>query len=541
MADHPVEKRVRDIEKELGILFNATNDLMYVADDNGRIITANHNWLSALGYATHDLRTIKVTDIVREDLRADFLEAAKNTGEDTQCSGIIETVFINRQGRQFSVVGRLTGYMINGELYVIGTFAMTTRLQQSVHAQDHFTALCEHLPYPYFLVDTHGAIIACNKDACELSGYTYAELIAMNISDGALFSSTHDATILSERAFTHRSAPLEYVLYCKNTSRAYVEATTFPVTIDDQHAVMIIARDVTAQREAEQALQESEERYRDLVEHADVAIAIQDAVGNFKYANKRCADLFGYDSDAIKKQSISTVIHPDDTQRFLQYHQARMEGKFVPKRFEVKGIRQDGHTLFLEVHTAVLKSGNDITGTRSYLWDISMQKDIEKKLRILTLNDQLTGLYNRRGFTTLTIQQMKYADRMKNGLCIIYADLDSLKSINDGFGHREGDQAIRAVAKILRNTFRDSDIIARVGGDEFAVCVTGAKKDDLPYIQERLEKTLAEYNKTHSGQFEISISTGTAYYDPEAPLNIDELLSEADARMYEIKWKKNNG
>jgi diguanylate cyclase (GGDEF)-like protein len=134
---------------------------------------------------------------------------------------------------------------------------------------------------------------------------------------------------------------------------------------------------------------------------------------------------------------------------------------------------------------------------------------------------------------------MKYADRMEKGLCILYTDVDNLKWINDSFGHREGDQAIRAVAKILRNTFRDSDIIARVGGDEFAVCVTGAEKNDLPHIQQRLQNTVAEYNKIHHMQFEISISIGTAYYDPEHPLNIDELLTEADARMYATKWEKN--
>jgi diguanylate cyclase (GGDEF)-like protein/PAS domain S-box-containing protein len=542
MSDQSTNSSARNFEKKLGLLFDATNDLVHVADRNGRIITANHNWLSALGYAAHDLRTIKITDVVREDLRRNFIAAADKL-EDAQSSDSIETVFVTRQGGQFPVTGRLTGNSVHdGTIWIIGTFSLVTRQRQHTPAGDYFTALCEHLPYPYFLVDTRGVVITCNAEACELCGFTHEELRTMNVSDGILFSSPKNSeiTLVSENAFHNKCNPTEYILHCKDNSRAYVEVTTFPAAAHNQEALMIIARDITAQRKAEQALQESEERYRDLVEHADVAIAIQDAAGSFKYANKRCADLFGYDPETIKKQSISTIIHPDDTQRFLQYHRARMEGKFVPRRFEVRGIRHDGRTLFLEVHTAVLRSGSDITGTRSYMWDISMQKDIEKKLRILTLNDQLTGLYNRRGFNTLTIQQMKYADRMEKGLCILYADLDNLKWINDSFGHREGDQAIRSVAKIFRNTFRDSDIIARVGGDEFAVCVTGAEKDDLLQIKERLQKIVVEYNKLHARQFEISISIGTAYYDPKNPLNIDELLTEADARMYAIKWEKNN-
>jgi len=541
MTERSENTHNRDFEMELSILYHATNDLVHITDRHGKIIDANRNWLSTLGYAAHDLRTIKITDVVREDLRAEFLTAAENLGN-AQSSDRIETVFVTRQGRQLPVSGKLTGCSDNdGTTRIIGTFSITIRQRMQVLAGDHFTALCEHIPYPYFLIDTRGIIIDCNDAACELSGYAREDLKTMNIGEGTLLSSPKNAgfTLVSEGDFHEKVDPIECILHGNKASRAYVEVTTFPVTMHDQQALMIIARDITVQRKAEQALQESEERYRDLVEHADVAIAIQDVAGSFKYANKRCADLFGYDNETIKKQSISTIIHPDDTQRFLQYHRARMEGKFVPRRFEVRGIRQDGRTLFLEVHTAVLKVGNDITGTRSYMWDISMQKDIEKKLRILTLNDQLTGLYNRRGFNTLTIQQMKYADRMEKGLCILYADVDNLKWINDSFGHREGDQAIRGVAKIFRNTFRDSDIIARVGGDEFAVCVTGAEKDDLPHIKQRLLNTVAEYNKVHTMQFEISISVGTAYYDPEHPLNIDELLTEADARMYAIKWEKN--
>jgi diguanylate cyclase (GGDEF)-like protein/PAS domain S-box-containing protein len=531
----------QDFAVEFGVLYNATNDLVHITDQNGKILDANRNWLSTLGYAAHDLRAIKITDVIREDLRAEFLTAAENL-ENAQSSDRLETVFITRQGRQFPVTGKLTGCRAHdGTTKIVGTFRVAVKPRMQVLTDDHFTALYEHIPYPYFLIDIRGVIIDCNDAACELSGFTREELKTMNTGEGTLLSSSKDSgfTLVSEERFHKKGDPIECILHGSKASRAYVEVTTFPVTMHDQQALMVIARDITVQRKAEQALQESEERYRDLVEHADVAIAIQDIAGSFQYANKRCADLFGYDIEMIKKQSISTVIHPDDTQRFLQYHRARMEGKFVPRRFEVRGIRQDGRTLFLEVHTAVLKTGNDITGTRSYMWDISMQKDIEKKLRILTLNDQLTGLYNRRGFNTLTIQQMKYADRMKKGMCILYADVDNLKWINDSFGHREGDQAIRAVAKILRNTFRDSDIIARVGGDEFAVCVTGAEKIDLPHIQQRLQNTVTEYNKVHHMPFEISISIGTAYYDPEHPLNIDELLTEADARMYAIKWEKN--
>lgn len=160
------------------------------------------------------------------------------------------------------------------------------------------------------------------------------------------------------------------------------------------------------------------------------------------------------------------------------------------------------------------------------------------ELQRMSFVDDLTGLRNRRGFFALAEQQVKLADRTKNGFLLPLADLDDLKSINDAFGHREGDLALIETARALKETFRESDIIARIGGDEFAVIAIEAGPDSTEILRDRLSKNLEAYNAGGSRRYTLSISLGIATYDPEHPCSIDELLTRADTRLYEQKWRR---
>ena len=160
--------------------------------------------------------------------------------------------------------------------------------------------------------------------------------------------------------------------------------------------------------------------------------------------------------------------------------------------------------------------------------------NLEQKL----LSDDLTGLYNRRGFLYLAAQQLKLARRMSSFLLLIFIDLDDLKKINDQYGHTEGDQALAAVAELLKATFRESDILGRVGGDEFAVLAINVQEHSDRVISERLRESLAAFNRVYQRGYEISFSWGMVYYDPSEHTTLDSLLDKADALMYENKRHK---
>jgi len=150
----------------------------------------------------------------------------------------------------------------------------------------------------------------------------------------------------------------------------------------------------------------------------------------------------------------------------------------------------------------------------------------------LALIDELTGLYNRRGFLTLADHHLKLTQRTMRGLWLLLADLDHLKQINDTFTHQEGDRALLKTAEILRKTFRDSDIIARLGGDEFAVLVVHASDISAQIITTRLQQNLAHYNAQKDHAYELSVSFGVAHFDPASPVSLDELMTRADTALY---------
>ena len=163
----------------------------------------------------------------------------------------------------------------------------------------------------------------------------------------------------------------------------------------------------------------------------------------------------------------------------------------------------------------------------------------EKALLALSLTDELTGLCNRRRFFILTEQYLNAALRTKKRPLLLFIDMDDLKGINDRYGHNEGDQVLIDLANILRRTFRESDIIARIGGDEFVVVLESSDENSETLIT-RLHENVKDYNAQKSQRI-LSISLGTAQFDPESPISIDELLSKADGLMYGHKRRRWRG
>jgi diguanylate cyclase (GGDEF)-like protein len=162
-------------------------------------------------------------------------------------------------------------------------------------------------------------------------------------------------------------------------------------------------------------------------------------------------------------------------------------------------------------------------------------------LENLSMNDELTGLRNRRGLMLLAEQQMRVSERTRQPFDVLFIDLDGMKKINDTFGHQEGDNALKDTASLLRSTFRDSDIICRYGGDEFAVIViddspkTGERNGDVHYPSERLHAAVDDFNRTSTRNFKLSLSTGVSHYDPANPISLQALLETADKGMYQAK------
>ena len=159
------------------------------------------------------------------------------------------------------------------------------------------------------------------------------------------------------------------------------------------------------------------------------------------------------------------------------------------------------------------------------------------QLTDISQTDEMTKLYNRRGFFNLGQQTINLAIEMgKKGL-VFYSDMDGLKKINDTYGHEAGDQAITGMALVLRKVFRAHDVLGRLGGDEFVIVSAGIDASSLPRIKERINESCEEwYMKTHS-PFRLNISIGAVEFN-EGNTDLETLLTMADKILYEEKVKK---
>ena len=168
---------------------------------------------------------------------------------------------------------------------------------------------------------------------------------------------------------------------------------------------------------------------------------------------------------------------------------------------------------------------------RAVLYAIEREKQ-RAALRARTIVDELTGLYNRRGFFTLGEQTLSLMRRRGRELVVVFVDLDGLKRVNDSYGHQAGDDLIRRAAGLLRSTFRDSDIVARIGGGEFAVVANETEEGSLATIMERLRTALANHNALLGPDHQLSMSIGAVRHNVVVDADLSQLLARADSEMY---------
>jgi diguanylate cyclase (GGDEF)-like protein/PAS domain S-box-containing protein len=308
---------------------------------------------------------------------------------------------------------------------------------------------------------------------------------------------------------------------------------------------------------SENELLMAEAEYRTIIETAMDGFLMIDMQGQFLDVNQSYCDMIGYGREEMLKMRIKDVEaleKPEDTAKHLQ--KIILNGH---DRFESRLRCRDGKIIIVEASANYSKDAGerifsfvrDITGRKQmeaeckkHITDLEIEvterKKTEETLRNMTFMDELTGLCNRRGFLNIAGQEIKISNRSKRSMLLFFIDMDHLKDINDIYGHQEGDNALIQTADILRNTFRCSDIIARIAGDEFVVMAMDTTSDHAKVIKIRLEDNINRFNNSGKSKFKLSLSTGVASYNPDAACLIDELIARADKLMYEEKQRKRN-
>jgi len=278
---------------------------------------------------------------------------------------------------------------------------------------------------------------------------------------------------------------------------------------------------------AEKTLKKSsEERYRALVDNINEAIIVAQE-GVIKYVNSKATELSGYSKEEMLFSTITDYVHPHDRDMVLTKHRKRIEGEEFEARYQLRVVNKNGDIRWVEINAATTEWDNQLA-TLNLLLDITERKEAEDKIRFLSFYDQLTGLYNR---TFMEVELHQLDNKRQMPISIIMADLNGLKLANDTYGDAVGDEMLKCVADILRNSSREEDIIARWGGDEFVILLPQTKEKEAEAITRRITKMC---RKTYIKNVSLSITAGAATKN-RTDIALAEIIKEAEGDMYKKK------
>lgn len=259
-----------------------------------------------------------------------------------------------------------------------------------------------------------------------------------------------------------------------------------------------------------------QKNYLQLLETNVDAIVVYDSDRKVRYANPAANAIF-----VSKKDSLLNKVVPFELDISSVSH-------------EIEVTDPDGQILTLDGRTMTTDWDGELM-TLAVFRDVTEATRLRKELEQMSLEDDLTGLYNRRGFNLLADRMVRQSKRFNMHLFVLFADLDGLKHINDTLGHPEGDLAISTIAAIMKKTFRETDILARMGGDEFAIMGMINELFVPDKMIKRFNQLVDEWNETGNHQFKLGVSMGIETIDPSVSEPIETLLKKADEKMYANK------
>jgi len=298
----------------------------------------------------------------------------------------------------------------------------------------------------------------------------------------------------------------------------------------------LLRREISLRRitvhQAEEKLHENEERLKQVWEVTSDAMCISDPDGIVLAANPSYFRMYGYTAEQVIGKSFEIIFPKSEQEQALEQYKSIFQGEKIPSACELVIRRVDGTERFVESQISFLTTAGQRTAMLSTIRDITDRKQAELELRYLSTHDALTGLFNRGFFEDELL-------RLENGrsfpISILVADVDNLKQINDNEGHAAGDALLKIAANILMAAFRSEDVVARIGGDEFAVLLPNTNVATTKILLQRVRQLIDENNVSHPEAL-LGLSLGVSTADHKAPLT--ETLKEADANMYREKQSR---
>ncbi len=375
-----------------------------------------------------------------------------------------------------------------------------------------------------FLKDESFRYLIANRALLDFFGRSEAEILGRT-NDELMTAETAEVwRITDEKAL----ATGQVVVTEQIIGEWIYETRTFPIALPGNRTGIVgYIKNITERKRTEEALRESESRYQELAEMLPQVVFELDLAGRFTFYNRYSLGHFGYAAEDLKALNVFQLIAPEDRERAQRNFQKVLRGEpHTDNEYTV--LRKDGSRITAIIYSTAITRGRRPAGIRGILVDITERKRTEERLRNIGNRDHLTGLYNR-AFFEKELERLETEGRFP--VSIVMADVDRLKQINDTEGHHAGDERLRRTAEVL-GTFRSEDVVARIGGDEFAVILPATDAATAEAILQRVRESLADHNSHHPGKL-LGLSFGVA--TGERGTSLAEILKNADEIMYRYK------
>lgn len=300
----------------------------------------------------------------------------------------------------------------------------------------------------------------------------------------------------------------------------------------DQEELERLHLELTREVSASRLLMEREHLYREVFAKSVIAIVIATEDGSILDANNAAEGMLGYRIEELKHFHVADIALPDDHGSDDALIRDLLDGRRLYYNIEKRYVRNDGILLWVMLTTFAVYGGTGTPNLVHMFEDISARKSAEQYLQHVSTHDALTGLHNR-AFFDVEFNRLQFSLALP--VSIVMIDVDGLKKLNDTKGHEAGDYLIIGVAVILKEAFRGDDIVARIGGDEFAAILFETGETEAEKVIERIRKCQTRFNNsTPRYQVHFSIGVATAMRG----MDIQATFKEADARMYADKVQR---
>ena len=543
ITDITERKRAEEIAARFGrVLDNSSNEIYVFDAATLKFVQVNEGARRNLGYSSEELAELTPLDLKPKYTREIFEALIAPLKRREVDNLTFETVHRRKNGSLYPVEVRLQlSYAENPPVFVAVILDITERklAEEALRESETRFRRFSEIALEGIAMLENGKIFDANPRFAEMFGYELPEIIG---------KTAHELTAPESRAIVDRhismsdEAPYEAMVLHKDGTAFPVEIFARMVPCQGRIVRVSVLRDITERKQAEDALRESERKFRTLFESAKDAIFLYKN-DQFVDCNARTLEMFGCQRQEIIGHTpveFSPKYQADGRLSVEKAHEkinAAFKGD--PQFFEWRHARLDSTPFDTEVSLNVIEFGGE-RYLQAIVRDVTERMQAQQHLQFLAHHDALTSLPNRALFIERLNHALTRAHWTKRSLAVLFLDMDRFKNINDTLGHNIGDSALNVIAQRLLSCVREGDTVARLGGDEFTVLLEDiATADDVPAVAEKIIDVLSRPFVAEGREFVITASVGISLYPNDGEDSV-RLLRHADTAMYRAKEQGRN-